>query len=172
MRIAASAAEKDAAENHAAVIRIRAEANLRNYEVEAEGKALLNDAINKLSAEQIGMQVKLALIQALPRIIEESVKPIEKIDGIKIIQVDGLTRGGGGEDGTHGKHGTNGGGSLADQAVNAALSYRAQQPLVDALLAEIGLKGGSLSGLVGNPSAASPAPAVPAAPQPKPAPAK
>ena len=40
-----------------------------------------------------------------------------------------------------------GGGSLADQAVNAALSYRAQQPLVDALLQEIGLKGNSLSGL-------------------------
>src|SRR5688572_212682 len=89
----AAEAEKDAAENHAQAITIRAEANLRNYQVEAEGKAILNDAINKLSAEQIGMQVKLALIEALPRIIEQSVKPIEKIDGIKIFQVDGLTRG-------------------------------------------------------------------------------
>ena len=144
----AAAAERDAAENHAQAIRIRAEANLRNYEVEAEGKALYNDAINKLSAEQIGLQIKLALLQALPKIIEQSVKPIEKIDGIKIIQVDGLNRGGsGGGDGTYAASG--GSGNLADQAVNAALAYRAQQPLVDALLAEIGLKGGSLSGLAG-----------------------
>lgn len=141
----AAEAEKDAARNHADAVTIRAEANLRNYQVEAQGKAMLNDAINKLSAEQIGMQVKLALIQALPGIIAESVKPVEKIDGIKIVQVDGLVKGGG--NGAVG--GGNGGGSLADQAVAAALSYRAQQPIVDALLQEIGLKGGTLSGLTG-----------------------
>jgi uncharacterized membrane protein YqiK len=139
----AAEAEKDAAQNHAEAIKIRAEANLRNYRVEAEGKSILNEAINKLSAEQIAMQVKLALIDALPRIIEQSVRPIEKIDGIKIVQVDGLTRGGtpsaGGAPAAAG--------SLADQAVNAALAYRAQQPLVDALLQEIGMKGNSLSGL-------------------------
>jgi uncharacterized membrane protein YqiK len=142
IRVSAEA-EKDAAENHAQAIKIRAEANLRNYQVEAEGKSILNEAINKLSAEQIGMQVKLALIQALPGIIEQSVRPIEKIDGIKIVQVDGLNRGA-----TNGSSlPLAGGGSLADQAVNAALSYRAQQPLIDALLQEIGMKGNSLSGL-------------------------
>jgi len=141
IRVSAEA-EKDAAENHAQAIKIRAEANLRNYQVEAEGKSILNEAINKLSAEQIGMQVKLALIQALPSIIEQSVKPIEKIDGIRIYQVDGLTRGSGAAG-----PGAAANGSLAEQAVNAALSYRAQQPLVDALLHEIGLKGDSLSGL-------------------------
>jgi len=139
----AAEAEKDAASNHAEAITIRAEANLRNYQVEAQGKAMINDAINKLSAEQIGMQVKLALIQALPSIIAESVKPVEKIDGIKIVQVDGLVKGGG----NGAVAGGNGGGSLADQAVAAALSYRAQQPIVDALLQEIGLKGGTLAGL-------------------------
>jgi uncharacterized membrane protein YqiK len=138
-----AAAEKDAAENHAQALRIRAEANLRNYQVEAEGKAMINDAINKLSPEQVAMQVKLTLIAALPRIIQESVKPMEKIEGIKIFQVDGLTRGGGG-----GAPGTTmGSGSLADQAVQAALTYRTQQPLIDALLKEIGLKGGSLAGM-------------------------
>jgi uncharacterized membrane protein YqiK len=139
-----AAAEKDAAENHAQALRIRAEANLRNYEVEAQGKSMINDAINKLSAEQIAMQVRLALITALPRIIEESVKPMQKIEGIKIFQVDGLTRGAGGGAGGSASAGP---GSLADQAVQAALSYRTQQPLIDALLKEIGIKGGSLSGL-------------------------
>jgi uncharacterized membrane protein YqiK len=136
-------AEKDAADNHAQAIKIRAEANLRNYQVEAEGKAMINEAINKLSVEQIAMQVKLALIQALPSIIAESVKPVEKIDGIKIVQVDGLTRGGA----AAAAAASHGSGSLADQAVAAALSYRAQQPLVDALLQEIGLKGGTLAGM-------------------------
>jgi uncharacterized membrane protein YqiK len=139
----AAAAEKDAAENHAQAITIRAEANLRNYQVEAEGKSILNEAINKLSAEQIAMQIKLALISALPGIIEQSVRPMEKIDGIKIIQVDGLNRGAA----PAGSLPAAASGSLAEQAVNAALSYRAQQPLVDALLEEIGLKGNSLSGL-------------------------
>ena len=150
-----AAAEKDAAENHAQALRIRAEANLRNYEVEAQGKAMINDAINKLSAEQIAMQVRLALITALPRIIEESVKPMQKIEGIKIFQVDGLTRSSGA--GASGSTGASG--SLADQAVQAALSYRTQQPLIDALLKELGLKGGSLSGLTeGMLGAAAPTP--------------
>ncbi len=39
-------------------------------------------------------------------------------------------------------------GGIADQAVDAALRYRSQAPLIDALLAELGLKGGSLNGLV------------------------
>src|SRR5262245_20200444 len=52
----AAEAEKDAARDSAEAIKIRAEANLRNYEVEAQGKGLINEAINKLSAEQIGMQ--------------------------------------------------------------------------------------------------------------------
>jgi uncharacterized membrane protein YqiK len=166
----AAEAEKDAARDHAEAIKIRAEANLRNYEVEAEGKAMLNDAINKLSAEQIGMQVKLALIQALPNIIAESVKPVEKIDGIKIVQVDGLVKGGG----NGAVVGGNGGASLADQAVAAALSYRAQQPIVDALLQEIGLKGGTLSGLTDGVTPRAGAAAVetpPAAPPISPPPA-
>ena len=32
-------------------------------------------------------------VEVLPAIIEASVKPLEKIDGIKIVQVDGLNRG-------------------------------------------------------------------------------
>jgi uncharacterized membrane protein YqiK len=70
---------------------------------------------------------------------------MEKIDGIKIVQVDGLNRGGNGASGS----GSGGGsGNLAEQAVSAALAYRAQQPILDALLSEIGMKGGDLNGMV------------------------
>jgi uncharacterized membrane protein YqiK len=149
----AAEAQKQAAEDQAEAVKIKAAADRVAYEVEALGKRQINEAINTLSVEQIAMQVKLALIEALPRIIEKSVEPMKQIDGIKIIQVDGLTRSAGG-DGSVG----NGGGSLAEQAVSAALNYRVQQPLVDALLNEVGLKGGSLAGLTQAALSAAPKP--------------
>lgn len=143
IRVAAEA-EKDAAENHAQAIKIKAEAQQVQFQVDAKGIEMRNAALNTLAAEQIAMQVKMKLLDVLPAIIEASVKPLEKIDGIKIVQVDGLNRGAvGGSNGSGG-----GGGNLAEQAVAAALTYRAQQPILDAVLGEIGMKGGDLKGLV------------------------
>jgi len=113
------------------------------YKVDADGQKSINDARNVLSAEQIAMQIRMELIKALPSIIEESVKPMEQIDGIKIIQVDGLT----GNNSSAGEGDNNSGGSLSDQLVNSALRYRGQAPLLDSLLADIGLQGGDLNGL-------------------------
>jgi uncharacterized membrane protein YqiK len=139
-------AERDAADNHAQAIRIRAEADRVRFEVEASGIRMRNESLNTLGAEQVMLQIKQALIAALPGIIEASVKPMEKIDGIKIVQVDGLNRGG--VAGAPGSAATAGSGNLAEQAVSAALAYRAQQPILDAVLGEIGMKGDSLAGLV------------------------
>ena len=124
--------------------KLRAEALAAVYKVEAEGKRSVNEASNTLNAEQIAMQVRMRLIEALPQIIAESVKPMQNIDGIKILHVDGLngsSQNGGGEGAA-----VNGGG-LADQAVAAALRYRSQAPLIDALMSELGLNGGTLDGL-------------------------
>lgn len=142
VRVAAEA-EKQAAEDRAEAVKIKAAADRVAFEVEATGKRQINEAINTLSAEQIAMQVRLALIHALPDIIAKSVEPMKQIDGIKIIQVDGLNRAAGGEGGT----GAGQGGNLAEQAVSAALNYRVQQPLIDALLGDLGIQGGSLAGL-------------------------
>lgn len=160
--VVSSDAEKQAAKNRAEAARtlaqgeaeaakLRAAATEVTYAVEAEGKQKLNEAANHLSPEQIAMNIRMALIQALPSIIAESVKPMENIEGIKILHVDGLSGGGGGNGGMNG----HAGGGIADQAVDAALRYRSQAPLIDALLAELGLKGGTLSGLVS--SAVAPA---------------
>jgi uncharacterized membrane protein YqiK len=144
IRVAAEA-EKDAAENHAQAIKIKAEAQQVQFQVDAKGIEMRNAALNTLAAEQIAMQVKMKLLDVLPAIIEASVKPLEKIDSIKIVQVDGLNRGAvGGSGGSSG----GAGGNLAEQAVAAALTYRAQQPILDAVLGEIGMKGGDLKGLV------------------------
>ena len=91
--------------------------------------------------------MRLRLIESLPQIISESVKPIENIDGIKIIQVDGLTGHNGAGGNGNGDAGGNGQGSLADQVVSSALRYRAQAPLLDAMMKEIGLEGGDINGL-------------------------
>jgi uncharacterized membrane protein YqiK len=139
-------AERDAADNHAQAVRIRAEADRVRFEVEASGIRMRNESLNTLGSEQIMLQIKQALIAALPGIIEASVKPMEKIDGIKIVQVDGLNRGN--ASAGSGASASAGGGNLAEQAVSAALAYRAQQPILDAVLGEIGMKGDSLAGLV------------------------
>src|SRR5262245_28685278 len=143
VRVAAEA-EKDAASNHAAAVKIKADADRVAYEVEAKGKELINEAINVLSSDQINLQIKLALIHSLPSIIEKSVEPMKQIDGIKIVQVDGLTRG---QAGNGAAPMGGGNGSLAEQAVAAALAYRAQSPIIDGLLKELGMTGGSLGGL-------------------------
>jgi uncharacterized membrane protein YqiK len=147
------------AEGEAEATKLRAAATEVTYAVEAAGKEALNEAANQLSPEQIAMNIRLALIEALPRIIAESVKPMQSIEGIKILHVEGL----GGAAGV-GAAGTAPAGStgLADQAVDAALRYRSQAPLVDALLTELGLKGGSLSGLVQAATADGPLPVAPA----------
>lgn len=122
-----------------------AEAKERQYQVDAQGTKAVNEASNVLSSEQIDMQIRLALLKHLPEIIRESVKPMENIDDIKILQVNGL----GGFSGTSDKAGETGvaNASLADQMVNSALRYRSQAPLVDSLLKEIGIEGGDINGL-------------------------
>jgi hypothetical protein len=67
---------------------------------------------------------------------------MEKIEGIRILSVDGLNNGGGGGGG-------NGGRSATDEVIDSALRYRMQAPLIDSLLADIGVEGGSLAKMPG-----------------------
>ena len=152
-------AEKDAAQNRAEALRreaegeaeaekLRADAARVRFEVEAAGQQAINEAANILSMDQISLQTKLALLKVLPEVIRESAKPVEAIDSIKIVQVDGLTQQSGGGNGSGGAGGGGGTGNLANDAVSAALAYRAQAPVLDGLMKELGLDGASLSGLV------------------------
>ena len=161
-------AEKDAAGNRAEAVkmaaqgeadaeRLRAEAARVRFEVEAAGQRAINEAANILSMDQISLQTKMALLKVLPEIIRESAKPMEAINSIKIVQVDGLT----GHGGSGGGNGSGGGsGNLASDAVSAALAYRAQAPVLDGLLKELGLDGSSLGALVGGTSLVGDGPAA------------
>jgi len=103
----------------------------------------------------VSLKAKLALIEALPRIIAESVKPMEHIESLKILDVRGLERFGAGG-GSPGQGSGNGGsGNLGQDLVNAALSYRAQLPILDNLLSELGVKDGKIQDLLNQAGATS-----------------
>ncbi|HKV16637.1 MAG TPA: flotillin domain-containing protein [Reyranella sp.] len=147
LRIAAEA-EKLAADDRGAAMRAQAEAEADaekiralaarlRHEIDAEGVRAMNEAQNVLSLEARGSAARLRLIDKLDAIIREQVKPLENIEGIKILHVDGLGGGGHTNSGEFA-----GAGGFSDQVVNSALRYRAQAPLVDELLKEIGLDTG------------------------------
>ena len=138
-------ADKQAAEDKASAVlieakasadakKLQAEADAAVYAVEAEGKRALYEAENSLRVEQIELQKTLAILKVLPEVVANSVKPLENIDGIKILQGYGAGAGGSAM-----ATGTTPNGGLAEQITGAALSYRAQAPMVDAMVRELGL---------------------------------
>lgn len=149
----AAQAERAASEDRGAAVRAEAEAQADadrvrsmaqriRHEVEAEGTRLMNEAQNTLTPEARLSAMRMRLIDKIEGIVRESVRPMERIEGIKILQVDGLSGGSRRGEGFDG-----GGGNLADNLVNSALRYRAQAPLVDQLLREIGIEGGDVGKL-------------------------
>ena len=141
------------AEADADAEKLRVAAAKLRYAVEAAGRRAMNDADNALTSDIVEMKVKLAIVEHLRDIIRESVRPIENIDGIKIVQVDGLSGGSGAKGDGNGDASASPGSGLADQVVSSALQYRSQAPLIDAIMKEIGLSGSDLNGLVSGLSA-------------------
>lgn len=155
---AAQAGEKEAlrlrlaveAERHAAADRgeaiktqARAEADAEQIrigagrlraELEAEAARLMNESHNMLTDEARVSLFRQKLLDKMEAIIRESVRPMERIEGIKILNVNGL--GGSAQPGA-----ADAAAGLPEQVVNSALRYRAQAPLIDTLLREIGIDG-------------------------------
>lgn len=145
----AAAAEKDAAVNRAEAIRVEADAKKDAALAEADGKSALNEAMNRLSAEQIGLTIRMEMLRMLPAILEKATKPMEKIDSIKLFQVNGMPGQALNPEQNPASAGSaTGSASLPDQVVNAALNYQIAQPLVNAIMSDAGLGQGSLTGIV------------------------
>ena len=149
----AATAEKEAAESRAAALRTeaeaeadaekaRAEGRAAAFKVDAAGQTALNEATNILSDSQTALLVRKAMLEALPGIIAAASKPMEQIDKISILDARGLHGDSGASDGAGGP------GNLADSAVAAAMRYRVGGPLIDGLMAELGMSGGSLNGML------------------------
>jgi len=155
----AATAEKEAAESRAAALRTEAEAEADAEKARAEGRAAaftvdaagqtaLNEATNVLNDSQTALLVRKAMLEALPAIIAAASKPMEQIDKISILDARGLHGDPGASDGAGGS------GNLADSAVAAAMRYRVGGPLIDGLMAELGISGGSLNGMLSGVAAA------------------
>ncbi len=149
-------AEKRAAEDKATAVlteakssadakKLKAEADEKIFAVEAAGKKALYEAENTLRDEQIELQKSLAILNTLPEMIANSVKPLENIDGIKILQ------GYGNASATAGTNEGVASGGVAEQITSAALNYRANAPMIDSMLQELGLvnkESGTLDDLI------------------------
>jgi uncharacterized membrane protein YqiK len=151
---AEAAAERQAAVERAEAEKVSAEASRHRYEAEAEGQRLLNEAENMRSDANRRSTLNRKLFEQLPQIIRESVKPMERIESIKIMQVEGLpgfsngsSGGAAGGEGSAAGGGDGRPGNLAESVVNAAMRYRSQIPFVDNLLKEVGMSPNNLSDL-------------------------
>ena len=125
-------AVKIAAQGDADAEKIKALAAAERYNVDADGAMRLNEAENTLSESARASRFKGKLLERIEGIVRESVRPMEKIDGIKILHIDGANGGAGGNR------------NVTDEVIDSALRYRVQAPMIDSLMKEIGIEGGSL----------------------------
>lgn len=130
-------------------VRLAAEADRERFEVDAFGEQSINEAKNLLSEEIIRFELQKIIAQVAPQVIEASVKPMEKIDSIKIVSTNGFNIPG--SDGSKGGDGTTGGGtagsSMPNQLMESLLAYRMNSPVVDKLLNELGFDPSKPDGL-------------------------
>jgi uncharacterized membrane protein YqiK len=112
-----TAAKREEAQAFKAMKLAESEANLAHIEAE-----------NARSEAQVAMELELARLQALPKIISEIVKPAEKITGISINQMSGLDRASGG-----------GSTSPVNQTVDAIMDMAVSLPALQKLGESIGV---------------------------------
>ena len=124
-----AAIDRMIAEKDADTARIAAETDKITAAVSAEAQRLRNEAENILSEDARASMLRSKMIDRLEAIVRESVKPMENIEGIKILHVDGLAGAGPG-----------GSRSPTDEVIESALRYRAQAPLIDEMMKEIGVE--------------------------------
>jgi uncharacterized membrane protein YqiK len=140
-------AEKEAALDRAEAITIEAKAKQAAAVAEAEGRRAINAALNTLSAAQIDLQIRTLLLQQLPAVIEQAVRPMEKIDSIRIFQVNGMPGAGGDAASRAGGSLAGGSATFPEQVMNSALQYQLAKPIVDAVMKDAGLNNDGITGM-------------------------
>ncbi len=123
-----AASDKATAADKAAAKREEAEAVKAVKLAETEASLAQINAENARSDAQVAMELELARLQALPKIVAEMVKPAEKITGISINQMSGLERGSGGA-----------GSSPVNQTVDAIMDMAVSLPALQKIGESIGL---------------------------------
>jgi len=130
--------EVEGAEREARLAKIVAEAESETQRllttVSAEADRLRNEADNLLSEDARAGRLRAQLIERLETIVRETVKPMEKIDSIKVVHLGGGALGD-----------TGGDRSPTDEVMDSVLRYRVQAPMIEELLKDVGVDGASLT---------------------------
>ncbi len=140
-------AEREAADNLAQAMLTKATADADSAKIKASGivalgeaealrERALNEARNALSTQMVDYDLTKARIAIVPEALEQAMKPIEKISDIRIFSAGSLL-------------GALGGGAVAGQGAQSPvsdlssqlLSFGAQKPIIDEILAQAGFRG-------------------------------
>jgi len=129
-----AAATKIQAEAEAEAAKIRAAGVIELGEAEARAERARNEARNALAASVIDFELAKARVEIVPQALAQAMKPIEKISDIRIFSTGALS---GPFAGGSGEQNGNPVGDLSSQL----LSFTAQKPILDEILAQAGFKG-------------------------------
>jgi flotillin len=108
---------------------LRAAAKRAELKAEADGRAAIIGAENAISDQVLRMKIDMHKIDKLPELAERMMKPVEKIDSIRINQIQGMGVSANGH----------GGGSPIGNATDAVLNLAFQLPAMQKLGQSLGL---------------------------------
>lgn len=114
---------------------LRAEARKRELLAEAEGHRAHIEAENEMSERLVSLKTELSRLETLPKVMAEVVKPAEKIDSIKIHNVNGLGLGSGGAGSTEAGSAR----PVINQALDSIMDMAVQMPALRRIGEELGL---------------------------------
>lgn len=129
------------AEAEATAAASRAQAIREIGEAEAEAERLRNEARNALTQDARNLEVRLAQIAVLPEALRESMKPVEKIDSIRIFDAGNMMGAGPGAIG----NGSTAGyarGSFGEGLADQLIRYQYGTPMIAAMLDDAGFAPG------------------------------
>ncbi len=140
-------AEREAADNLAQALltqataeadanKIKAGGIIELGEAEAKRERALNEARNALSPQMVDFELTKQRIAVIPEALEQALKPIEKISDIRIFSAGNLLGAMG-----SGLPGQGGQSPISDLS-SQLLSFGAQKPILDEILAQAGFLGG------------------------------
>ena len=137
--------DTEIAHKKAEEVTIAAKAEQARVEVEAKGRSMVNEAENILTDDARNSLFKRKMLKHVEGIIAASVKPLEKIKDIRIVELGGTGGGGTRFSSNTSDNADTGSPSPTDEVINSALRYRAQAPMVDSLLSDIGIDGSNIA---------------------------
>ena len=127
-----------AAQSEADAEKVRLSAMAEEMAMKAENARAMNEAENAMSSEVIDLARDKARLEALPKIVEQMVRPAEKIDSIKIHHITGgaLDRSGSSGGGAGGERGDK---PPVNQALDSIMDMAVQLPALRKIGEDLGV---------------------------------